>query len=57
VRIFKYETGIQAARRMIDKIERDDTPGFQLRLGTELVIRESCGCDHEEVVEDETMML
>jgi LacI family transcriptional regulator len=44
VRMFKYETGIQAARRLIDKIERDHTPGFQLRLGTELVIRESCGC-------------
>jgi len=44
VRMFKYETGIQAARRLLDKIERGAAPGFQLRLGTELVIRESCGC-------------
>jgi LacI family transcriptional regulator len=44
VRMFKYETGVQAARRLIDVIERGTSSGFQLRLGTELVVRESCGC-------------
>lgn len=44
VRMFKHETGIQAARRLIDVIERGATPGFELRLGTELIVRESCGC-------------
>lgn len=44
VRMFRYETGIQAVRHLIDKIERDSSSGFQLRLGTEPVIRESCGC-------------
>lgn len=44
VRMFKHETGIQAARRLIDVIERETLPGFQLRLGTEMIVRESCGC-------------
>lgn len=44
VKMFKVETGVQAARRLIDMITRGVKPGFQLRLGTELVIRESCGC-------------
>jgi LacI family transcriptional regulator len=44
VRMFKYETGVQAARHLIDVIERGTNSGFQLRLGTELVVRESCGC-------------
>ncbi len=44
VRMFKYETGIQAVRHLIDKFERESPPGFQLRLGTELVVRASCGC-------------
>jgi LacI family transcriptional regulator len=48
VRMFKYETGIQAARRLIDVIERESVPGFQLRLGTELIVRESCGCEFEK---------
>ncbi len=56
IRMFKYETGIQAARRLIDKIERDDTPGFQLRLGTEIVIRESCGCPHNEDSNEDGLM-
>jgi LacI family transcriptional regulator len=44
VGMFKYETGVQAARRLIDVIERENAPGYQLRLGTELIVRESCGC-------------
>lgn len=44
VRMFKYETGIQAVRHLIDKFERESPPGFQLRLGTELIVRASCGC-------------
>jgi LacI family transcriptional regulator len=44
VRMFRWETGIQAARHLIDKIERESPSGFQLRLGTELIIRRSCGC-------------
>ncbi|NDJ78594.1 MAG: LacI family transcriptional regulator [Chloroflexi bacterium] len=48
VRMFKQELGIQAARHLIDMIERGPSPGFQLRLGTELIIRESCGCPPSE---------
>ena len=44
VRMFRYETGIQAARHLIDTIERESPAGFQLRLGTQQLIRESCGC-------------
>jgi LacI family transcriptional regulator len=44
VHMFHRETGIQAARHLIDKIERDTSPGFQLRLGIELIFRTSCGC-------------
>jgi LacI family transcriptional regulator len=48
VRMFKNETGIQAARHLIDMIERDQVPGFQLRLGTQLIIRASCGCTPDD---------
>ncbi len=44
VRMFKRETGIQAVRHLIDKVERDLPSGFLLRLGTEVVVRRSCGC-------------
>jgi LacI family transcriptional regulator len=44
VSMYRRETGIQAARHLIDKIERESPSGFQLRLGTELNIRRSCGC-------------
>ena len=44
VRIFWREIGIQAARRLIDRIERDVPASFQLRIGTELMVRQSCGC-------------
>ncbi len=44
VRMFKYEMGIEAARRLIDMIERGPLPSFVLRLGTEVIVRESCGC-------------
>jgi LacI family transcriptional regulator len=48
VRMFKQEMGIQAARRLIDVIERGVTTGFHLRLGTKLIIRRSCGCPEGE---------
>ncbi len=48
VRIFWREIGIQAARHLIDRIERTTVASFQLRLGTELIIRQSCGCSPEE---------
>ena len=47
VRMYKREMGFQAARRLIDVIERAAPPGFQLRLSTELIVRESCGCPKE----------
>lgn len=43
VRTFQREIGVQAARRLIDRIERDVSPNIQLRVGVEMVIRESCG--------------
>jgi len=48
VGMFKYETGVQAVRRLIDVIERPVASSYQLRLGVELVIRESCGCPPSE---------
>lgn len=44
VRICWYEIGIQAARRVVDLIERDNQVPIQMRLAVELVIRQSCGC-------------
>ena len=44
VRMFKRETGIQAVRHLVDKLERELPPGFLLRLGTEVIVRRSCGC-------------
>jgi DNA-binding LacI/PurR family transcriptional regulator len=44
VRICWHEIGIQAARRVIDLIERDNQVPIQMRLTVELVIRQSCGC-------------
>jgi DNA-binding LacI/PurR family transcriptional regulator len=48
VRISWREIGIQAARRLIDRIERDAPPSFQLRIGTELMVRQSCGCSPDD---------
>ncbi|NLF79398.1 MAG: LacI family transcriptional regulator [Chloroflexi bacterium] len=47
VRISWRESGIQAARRLIDRIERNVPASFQLRIGTELIVRQSCGCAPE----------
>lgn len=45
VGIFWREIGIQATHRLIDRIEQDKPlPSFQLRMGTEVIIRQSCGC-------------
>lgn len=43
VHMFMYEMGIQATRRIIDVIERGAQTSFQLRLGTKVIFRESCG--------------
>ncbi|MBI5961314.1 MAG: LacI family DNA-binding transcriptional regulator [Chloroflexi bacterium] len=48
VRIFWREIGIQAARRLIDRIERDTAANFQIRMGTELMTRQSCGCSPDD---------
>ncbi|RPI95896.1 MAG: LacI family transcriptional regulator [Chloroflexi bacterium] len=50
VRISWREIGIQAVRRLIDRIEREVPASFQLRIGAELVVRQSCGCspDHPD---------
>jgi LacI family transcriptional regulator len=50
VRISWREIGIQAARHLIDRIERNALTNFQLRLSTELIIRQSCGCPTGEQV-------
>lgn len=44
VRIPWREIGVQAARRLIDRIERGASASFHLRIGTELKVRQSCGC-------------
>lgn len=44
VRTFQREMGVHAAKYLIDRIERDMSPNVQLRLGVELVLRRSCGC-------------
>ncbi len=44
VRIHWHEIGIQAARRIVDLIERDSQVPLQMRLAVQLVIRQSCGC-------------
>jgi LacI family transcriptional regulator len=38
------EVGVQAARRMVDLIERGGQVPVQMRLSVELVVRQSCGC-------------
>ncbi len=43
VHMFMYEMGIQATHRLIDVIERGAQTSFQLRLGTKVIVRESCG--------------
>lgn len=43
VEMFMREMGVQAARRLVDVIERDVENSFHLRLGTKLIIRRSCG--------------
>jgi len=44
VRICWYEIGVQAGRRIVDLIERDNPTPIQMRLAVRLVIRQSCGC-------------
>jgi len=45
VRGFWYEVGIQAAQRVVDLVEKGGgTPPLQIRVGVQLVIRQSCGC-------------
>jgi len=44
VRVHWREIGIQAARCIVDLIERDNQVPIQTRLAVELIIRQSCGC-------------
>lgn len=44
VRIFWREIGVQAARRLVDRIERGTPTSIRLRMSTELITRRSCGC-------------
>ncbi len=44
VRTHWHEIGIQAARRVVELIERDNQVPLQMRLAVELIIRQSCGC-------------
>jgi LacI family transcriptional regulator len=44
IRTYSEETGIQAVRRLIDSMQREVKPGLLVRLSTELIVRESCGC-------------
>ena len=44
VRICWREIGIQAARRVVDLVERENQVPIRMRLAVELVIRQSCGC-------------
>ncbi len=44
VHICWHEIGIQAARRVVDLIERDNQVPIRMRLAVELIIRQSCGC-------------
>jgi len=44
IRIFWREIGTQAARRVVDLIERPHLAPIRIFLATELVVRRSCGC-------------
>ena len=44
VRVHWHEIGIQAARRVVDLIERGNQVPIEMRLSVELTIRQSCGC-------------
>lgn len=47
VHVHWHEIGVQAARRVVDLIERDNQVPIEVRLSVELVIRQSCGCPAE----------
>jgi DNA-binding LacI/PurR family transcriptional regulator len=44
VRIFKERVGEVAARRLLDRLTGPATPPQRTYVGTELIIRQSCGC-------------
>lgn len=44
VHIHWHEIGIQAARRVVDMLERDELIPLKMRQAVQLVIRQSCGC-------------
>jgi DNA-binding LacI/PurR family transcriptional regulator len=51
VHAFGEEMGRQAARRLIELVENnsgDEHIRIRLRVGTKLVIRQSCGCDDQQ---------
>jgi LacI family transcriptional regulator len=43
VRMNTQEMGFQAARRLIELIERGPSPPLRIRVGTEVIVRGSCG--------------
>lgn len=47
VRMCWHEIGVQAARRVVDLIERPHLAPMRILLATELVVRRSCGCSKD----------
>lgn len=45
VRIFKEQIGRMAARRILELVNEPDIPPVESSVSTELVIRQSCGCN------------
>jgi LacI family transcriptional regulator len=44
VRVSKEQMGVMAARRLLDRIADPASPPVSVYIGTELIIRQSCGC-------------
>jgi len=44
VRIYKEELGALAARRLLDLLAHAESPPVRSVVGTQLVLRRSCGC-------------
>jgi LacI family transcriptional regulator len=45
VRIFKEQIGRMAAHRILELVNEPDIPPVESSVSTELVIRQSCGCN------------
>ena len=48
VRVFREAMGRWAAKRLIDLVEKSDSPAVQIRVSTKLIIRRSCGARRPE---------